>query len=230
MAARSETLSDKFLSKSAVRKKRQARLWWILLAVIIGGWWFPPLGLMVPACMFLAWGIAAARGRSWCNWMCPRGAFNDFILSRASRKKRIPALLRSTAFRAIVLAALFGIMLTRLVRAWPNFDGIGIIFVTLLTATTAVGIILGLIYHPRAWCYICPAGSAASWIGRAKRPRLQVKSNECRDCGLCSKACPMQLEPKAADKAGAAAKADCLKCSLCVDKCPTQALAWQQSE
>lgn len=218
-------------SAAQVRKSRQAWLWPILFVVVIGGWWWPVLGLAVPACMAFAWGIAAFRGRAWCNWMCPRGAFHDFLLIHASRKKRIPALLRSNGFRIGVLAGLMGLMAVRLYMAWPNWTEMGFVFVTLITATTLLGIVLGAVYSPRAWCTICPAGTVAKWIGRGKKkPALQVDKESCVDCQKCTKACPMQIRPFEYKEEETMKDADCLKCGVCAEACPVNAISWQEGK
>ena len=107
------------------RSARQALLWWVLPAIIITGWWHPWLGFFVPACMFAAWGIALAHGRSWCNWMCPRGAFHDQALSRVSRKTGIPLVLRSLGFRIFMLVTLMTVMIIRLSQTWGNLNQMG---------------------------------------------------------------------------------------------------------
>jgi polyferredoxin len=179
---------------------------------------------MVPLCMVGAWGIAAVRGRSWCNWMCPRGAFSDLVLARVSPKRKMPAWLRSTGFRVLILAALVTALVVRLSQVWGDPSRVGLVFLTMLTITTGVAVVLALTVHQRAWCTICPAGTVASWIGRRKAPHLLVDQNTCRDCNRCAKVCPVQLRPADYRSGGVMTDADCLKCGVCVTACPTTAL------
>jgi ferredoxin-type protein NapH len=210
------------------RATRQAAVWWVLFAVIIAGWWYPVAGLFVPGCMIAAWTIAAFRGRSWCDWMCPRGAFHDFLLARASRGRGIPALLRTTGFRLGAMAVLMTVLTVRISQAWPDLGGIGLAFVTVLTVTTLVGIVLGVIYHQRSWCTVCPAGTVANWISRGrKRPQLLVDDAQCTDCKHCAKVCPLELQAHSYRSEGVMCDGDCTKCGMCVASCPRGALSWE---
>jgi Pyruvate/2-oxoacid:ferredoxin oxidoreductase delta subunit len=95
----------------------------------------------------------------------------------------------------------------------------------MLTATTGVGVVLGLILHPRIWCCICPIGSIGNWVGRWRFP-LKIASEQCTECTLCRKVCPSQVTPfKFKDTGCRTVKdGDCLKCGMCVAVCPKQAL------
>jgi polyferredoxin len=113
----------------------------------------------------------------------------------------------------------------QIVRFWPDAYAIGGFFVLLLSVTTAVGLVLALVLHQRTWCYICPIGTMSSWAGANRRP-LTMDTEECTECKLCAKVCPMQLAPhelKSADRMSH--RGDCLKCGLCTESCPQNALA-----
>ena len=195
-----------------------------LPAVIIGGWLYPPLGFTLLICMVGSIGIALYRGRAWCDWMCPRGSFYDLFLDKLSRKVKIPALFKTNWFRSLVLTALMVSLGMQIYYAWGDSYGIGMAFVIVLTVTTTIGIVLGAIFKPRAWCQICPMGTISSWISKGKKP-LHV-SEQCKDCKLCAKVCPMQLQPYE-DKAGDMTDGDCIKCSSCVAACPINALEFK---
>ncbi len=195
-----------------------------LPAVIIGGWLYPPIGFSLLICMFGAVGIALYKGRSWCDWMCPRGSFYDLFLDKLSRKGSIPALFKTNTFRALILAVLMSTLGIQLYMTWGDFRGMGLAFVIVLTVTTILGIVLGLIWKPRAWCQICPMGTLGTWISKGKKP-LHV-SELCKDCKLCANVCPMQLEPYEY-KDGEMIDGDCIKCSSCVAACPINALGFE---
>jgi ferredoxin-type protein NapH len=69
------------------RSRLQNHTWFGLPLVIIGGWFYPKFEYLLLGCMIGALGIAAFRGRTWCNWMCPRGSFYDLFLGKVSSKK-----------------------------------------------------------------------------------------------------------------------------------------------
>jgi polyferredoxin len=120
------------------------------------------------------------------------------------------------------------VLAVRMTQAWPDPGGIGLAFVTVLTVTTLVGIILGVVYHQRSWCTFCPAGTVAKWISRGrKRPDLLVGDSQCIDCKRCSKVCPLELKAYSYRAEGIMRDGDCMKCGMCVESCPRNALSWR---
>jgi len=212
-----------------IRGRKQLVMGLIFLAVLAAGWLYPLLGYFIPVCMLLGIGIAAFRGRSWCNWLCPRGSFEDSLLRRFSRQRRIPGVFRRLPLRLGVMALLLTVLTVMIIRLWPDPVAIGGFFVLMLTVTTAVAVVLGILYQQRVWCYLCPIGTMSSWVGKNRQP-LVLDKDKCVGCGLCVSKCPMQLAPITLRFAqGMANRGDCLKCSLCVHYCPTAALHWQET-
>jgi len=206
-------------------RRRLATGWiliWALPLVAIGGLFYPVLGFALILCMLGPAVVALFRGRYWCGWICPRGAFADLVLSRVSPHRQAPAVLRRTWLRVALLAFLMTVLGVQLALAWGRVGGMGMAFVRILIVTTLAGVVMALIWHERAWCAVCPMGSLASWLARRKRP-LQV-SDACASCKACEKACPMQLAPHQG------AGADCLKCESCIACCPKNALAFACDE
>jgi polyferredoxin len=193
------------------------------LLLLAAGWRYPLVGYFIPGCMLLGVGTALFRGRSWCNWLCPRGSFEDAWLARFSRGRAIPSAFRSTPLRVAVMAVLLGMLTWQLIRRWPDPYAIGAFFMLLLSLTTVAAVILGLFYHQRTWCYLCPIGTLSAWLGQNRQP-LIVAAERCRGCDLCVSSCPMQLTPRFLAEQGGPARGDCLKCRLCVTSCPTSAL------
>jgi len=196
------------------------------VALLAGAWVYPWLGYFIPLCMVAGIGLAAFKGRTWCNWMCPRGSFADAMLSKVSPGKTIPRVLRSTALRVVMICILMGVLGFQIARVWPDARAIGKVFVVLLSITTGIGILLALTWHQRVWCYVCPIGTMSNWVGRNRQP-LSVARESCTECSLCAKTCPMQLVPMEMKTDSAMVnKGDCLKCGLCVDTCPKEALSF----
>jgi len=209
------------------RSKLQLYTWTGLPLVLIGGWFFPVLGFFLLACMAGSLAIAFYKGRAWCDWMCPRGSFYDLFLQRFSAKRTIPSFFKKKYFRIFVLSLLFGILGSQIYFSWGDMDKIGLAMVKLLTVTTSVGIILGIIYQQRIWCHICPIGSMSNYMSEGKHP-LSV-NEKCAGCKLCSKVCPMQLNPYIYKGNGIMGDNDCIKCSTCVAACPKKALRFEHS-
>lgn len=218
-----------FKEFSKRRKLRQRATWLGLPLVAVGGWFYPWMGYLLMGCMVGAVGVAAFRGRAWCDWMCPRGAFFDLFLSRKGKRPAVPAWLRTPLTRALMLAVLMGVLGTQTVRHWGDWDSVGLAFVTLLTVTTLAGIALGLATRERAWCHLCPMGSLSSLLAPGKLP-LYVATAECNDCGACARVCPMELSPGAHRLAGVVAERDCIKCGACAALCPSKALSFSSPD
>lgn len=209
-----------------LRTNLQAFTWVGLPLVAIGGWFYPQLGFLLFGCMLGAVGLAFARGRNWCDWMCPRGAFLDLALGRISRNITIPAFFKKEAVRVFMVIMIFTLIGTQFYLAWGDLRAMGIALVRVLTVTTVIGILLGWWIHPRTWCRICPMGTVAHWIARGKQPLYT--SNSCVSCGVCAKVCPMQLEPNKFATGDASGYSDCLRCSSCINSCPKKALSFDE--
>lgn len=210
------------------RRFKQLFLGTGFLVILAAGWLYPLIGFFIPACMLLGIGLAAFQGRKWCDWLCPRGSFEDALVAQISPKRPIPQVLRATPMRLGVMVLLLGLVTFQIIRLWPDPRAIGGAFVLLLSITTAVGVILGVVFHQRSWCYLCPIGTMSNWVGRNRRPLLMAV-DRCIDCRLCARKCPMQLAPAALkQEAPMAHRGDCLKCSLCVTSCPSAALTFQE--
>jgi ferredoxin-type protein NapH len=141
------------------RRIKQSFMGTVFLILLAAGWLYPLIGYFIPVCMVLGIGLASFQGRSWCNWVCPRGSFEDAWLAKISRKRPIPQVFRSTRLRVAVMTFLMGMLTWQVLRLWPNPWAIGKFFVLMLSITTAVGVGLGIIFHQRTWKYIRPIGT-----------------------------------------------------------------------
>lgn len=216
------------------RNRKQYLTFWILPLVVFGGWFYPLLGYLLPICMAAALGIALFKGRYWCDWLCPRGAAWDLLLSKISAKKEIPSFVKGTPFRMLWIAILMGVLAWQLPIALASMDKVnqaGLVFTTLLTVTTVIGIVFGIPVHHRIWCSgFCPVGTMSNWIGKGKYA-LEVDS-KCRECETCHSVCPVQIEKweyKPGQGQAIVENWDCLKCRLCVEVCPSNALKFREA-
>jgi polyferredoxin len=209
-----------------VKTHKKIQVWLSLgfIALLIGGWFYYPLGYFLLVCMLGAMGIGMIKGRYWCDWICPRGSFFDMLLKRISPRRDVPSFFRHPAFRSGWLIFLMIMLAIQLPPVWGDFYKMGKPFVMILTVTTVVGTIFGIMYHERIWCMFCPMGTMANWLGRG---RMVLKVDEaCTNCGTCEKVCRMQINPGSYREAGLVAHGDCLKCSYCVESCPQKALSF----
>lgn len=191
--------------------------------LVIGFFIFPAIGAVALICMLAPVVLAFSRGREWCGRYCPRGSLWDEVFAKLNKSREIPGWAKGRAFRMFMLVLIFTVFGWQMVYAWPDPAEIGLVFLRIIFITTLVGIVLALYYSPRTWCSFCPMGTLASWAAEGKKP-MKIDAN-CVKCGLCQKACPLQLSPHAGD--GPFAAADCLKCEKCIEACPKKALAFE---
>ncbi|BBB89653.1 MAG TPA: 4Fe-4S binding protein [Methylomusa anaerophila] len=213
-----------------MRKRIRPYLFWILLAFLGVGLVYPAIGIIALTCMIAPVAVAPFRGRYWCGNYCPRGSFYDHVLAKLSPKRKIPAPFSHTAFRAFMVLFIISVFTVQMVYAWEDWAAVGRVFVQIILITTIVGVVLGLVYHQRAWCSFCPMGTLASWISQRKKSFPLIVENSCINCKLCTKACPMQLAPYTAKGSTEGfSHSDCLKCDRCVERCPKQALQFNRN-
>jgi len=207
------------------RKFKQFILGTIFIIIIILGWFFPYIGYFIPACMVVGIVISLFYGRKWCDWYCPRGSFYDTYINIFSKRIKIPLFIRTIKFRIFILVLLMIALSSQIFLIGKSLESIGFIFIKILTITTIIGIIFGIIFQERFWCFLCPVGTLSNLFGRWKKP-LQINSQTCIDCKLCEKVCPMQIAPYKYKKENIETvfDADCLKCESCVSVCPKKSL------
>ncbi|MHB8127037.1 MAG: 4Fe-4S binding protein [Desulfitobacteriaceae bacterium] len=213
------------------RIKRFFHKWaWVFLVIYcIVGLIYPSIGIIALVCMLAPVVIAFARGRMWCGNFCPRGSFNDNLLSKISWKKQIPQVFKSIWFKVLFLIILMGAFAIQLIFAWGSLITVGMVFIRMIIITTGIAIVLGVIFSQRAWCVICPMGTMAHFVTKyvaavSRIKYVRFKKEKCVDCNLCSKVCPIEIDVLSHKKHGKVTHAACLKCNACVSKCPNKSL------
>lgn len=139
-------------------KKSQHIMIWLLPVIVIGGLFYPLLGYLVVAMMAFLLVLSFFKGRYWCGTLCPRGAFLDIVISKASAKKPMPRLFTMQWFRWIIFALFMSFLIFRIIKTGGNLVAVGTVFVTMCVVTTVIAILLGILIRHRGWCAICPMG------------------------------------------------------------------------
>lgn len=91
------------------------------------------------------------------------------VLARITRNKRALAILTSNYFKLGLLIFLIANLILGILNADGNIAAIGLVFVRLVSLTTAVAIILGYVYSQRTWCGFCPMGFLSTQAIKVKR-------------------------------------------------------------
>lgn len=198
-----------------------------VLIILAGLFLNNQLGDFLLICMVLGMAISPFLGRFWCNWLCPRGSFLDYFVSKISRNKKFPPIFKRIYFKLAVLfifMSAMGLNIYFLSRQYPLLTVLGITFLRLLIISTIVSITVGLIYQSRTWCVFCPGAlfiKLAAFF-KNKLPHLLIDKKICNNCAKCERVCPMQIASY--HYPAIVTDNDCLKCGLCVKNCPVKAL------
>lgn len=185
------------------RRRRQPWLSALFIAILVVGLWYPVVAMVgVLAMLVGAIFIGFFMGRYWCNWLCPRGSFFDSILRRISRGKNAPAFFHHPLFRLGWIAWFGFAVVSGMLAAWGDLNGMSAPFVRLMLISTAIAILLGIVFHERAWCMFCPMGTMgnvanriAKRFGRGVEPQVTIDADACIDCLRCQSACRQQIKP-----------------------------------
>jgi len=202
----------------------------LLLAFIVLSLFDFRMSLLALICMIAPIIVALFRGRFWCGNLCPRGSFYDNVLSKMSKKKAVPKILKSIYFRLLVVVFMFTMFGLGLKKNWGDLVGMGMVFYRIIVMTTLVGIALSLFYNHRSWCHFCPMGSIAAFIAYFRKDKKVLEiSNSCVNCKICEKKCPMGIAPQHY-KNDVLSHSDCIQCAECVIACPKKCIGYDQLE
>ena len=142
---------------------------WLLPLIVIGGLFYPLLGYLVVAMMAVLLTLSFFKKRYWCWHLCPRGAFLDIVMAKASRERPNPRVFSRQWFRWLVFIVFILFLILRILRTGGNIIAVGAVFVGMCLITTVISIILAVTTRHRSWCSICPMGTLQDKIGQIRK-------------------------------------------------------------
>ncbi len=169
-------------------------------------------------------------GRIYCGFVCPYGAYQEF-LSKITKKKitvphKIDKTLRFLKYALLVLLVSLALHLEDIVGL--EFDPFKFLFRsegTYITIALLVVLTLASVFIYRPWCkYICPLGAIYAVLSKFSWFKLEYVEDECVGCKLCNKACPMQ-----AIECGKVDDFECVRCGDCVVSCKRHVIKFTSS-
>lgn len=191
----------------------------------LGNFLYDPVALLLIAftlVTLLVWG----RG-TFCGWLCPFGALQEFIALAARRlrirQRRLPPALAGALSRSRY------VILTALIAAAVFAPQIGEHLVEIEPFKTAITTTFARSWPYLAWClallaagafvykffcrFICPLGAALTVGGRLRQLDWLTRRSECgQPCQTCRSRC----EYDAITRSGAIRYDDCFQCLDCV--------------
>jgi ferredoxin-type protein NapH len=178
-------------------------------------------------------------GRLWCGWACPAGALQELAAPVNNRRvsRRIDwikwAIWLPWVAGIIALAASAGGY--RAVAPFYQLEG-GVTLAQdswayVYYSVLAVFLLLAVLVGRRAGCHTICWMAPFMILGRKLRNllpwpalRLQAAPERCRECGTCTKDCPMSLDVRAMVASSHMENAECILCGTCVDNCKQGAI------
>jgi NAD(P)H-flavin reductase/NAD-dependent dihydropyrimidine dehydrogenase PreA subunit len=221
--------------------------WIFTLVVAFGGLYEPKLGLLVILVILGLLMTSFFTGRFWCGNVCAHGSLYDKVLLKFSLNKKIPKFFRSKIVM-VLFFLWFGAKITfKIIKIFSTFSGmmfwdkLGFVFVSSYIMVLIIGVPIGLIFSPRAWCRFCPMGTMQRLsyklgkvlkIAKKTDRKISIDSKHlCHGCGKCSRVCPMQLTPHLEfDDQNQFSSDKCIKCKTCVENCPAKILSLSSTE
>lgn len=192
--------------------------------------------LIVVALWFI---LSLFMGRSAsCGYTCPYGALQEIIGQHILKKKpKFKAdklkYLVFIFFIAMVSFSLFKLGGFRGVDLFAPEGNLKLIMASLFVIVVSF---ISLLFGSRAYCrYLCPVGvlvTIGAKLGRnIKIPSLHLISgeNNCSDCKLCDKACPVGLDVSNMVNYNTMDNPNCILCGECIKKCPKDAINYSFS-
>jgi ferredoxin-type protein NapH len=185
---------------------------------------------------------ALILGRAFCGWLCPAAGIQEACFTvrdnpvRTGRADWINWLIWIPWIAVIILtfAKAGGFKSVQPLYMFEN--GISVDepqAYIMYFFVVGIFILLSLIIGRRAFCHYGCWMAPFMIIGRKIRnlfkwPSLHLKSDEekCIDCKMCTRACPMSLDPNAMVKNHQMENAECVLCGNCVDVCPKGAIEY----
>jgi ferredoxin-type protein NapH len=100
---------------------------------------------------------------------------------------------------------------------------VGAVFVMMWTVATTIAVAFGLYFKPRSWCNFCPMATMQGLY--SQNTYLLKVTDDCKQCGLCRKVCPVQTYPGEYKTQGYVPSKECMRCGNCIVNCPKKALS-----
>ncbi len=177
--------------------------------------------------------MALAYRRSFCGQLCPLGTLQGLFgaLGRrifASRPIVPPAVDRVARLLKYVVLLVFALWTWRAAElvmrpydpwaAWAHLTSPRLLTELGIGLVVLIAALVGSLAYERFFCkYLCPTGALLGLLSKVSVLRIRRSEATCIDCGLCNRACPMNVQVSAAETV---TSSECISCNECVNACP----------
>ena len=139
----------------------------LVAGLAIGGFFWPVLGLGILGLMVTALVLNFRKRRSFCAGVCPNGNFLAASLKTVSANRRVPRAFVAVRLRRMLCGLMLFCLIGLISRGFPDVSVMGRAFWFVYIVALSAGILIGILYKPRAWCVVCPLGTLQDTIGQA---------------------------------------------------------------
>ncbi len=151
------------------KKSHQNWSWLLMVSFILLSILDFRFGLFGVLCMTMPmYHAIKGRGKIHCSHYCPRGSILGKFLKEISFNNTLPAPIRKHG-KKVLLTIMITLFSFSMYHAGPNIYKIGFALFRFMTASLALGIIMGVVFKPRSWCQVCPMGYATELISKSKK-------------------------------------------------------------
>lgn len=187
-------------------------------------------------------------GRLVCGFLCPFGLIQEILYKIPVPKLNVPEkpdrVLRYCKYLILLLFVIAGpLLLTnefgmgnpyfcKLICPAGTLEGgiplvfsnpvlrntIGNLFFWKMSILIIILVLSMVIYRPLCK-YICPLGAFYGMLNRFSFYQIRVEKESCIDCGMCEKACRMNVRISKSKDQG-----ECIRCGECKQVCPMDAI------
>lgn len=142
-----------------------------VLAVAVGGLFHPYIGFAVAVVMVVAVAMTIVKPKSFCAYACPRGKALGLGLKPFSRGRPLPPGSITPGLKRAACGFMMFCVIGNIARLAKAPAALGTFFWGLCVLSLAAGVVVGILYRPRAWCAVCPMGTLQETIGELARKR-----------------------------------------------------------
>lgn len=214
----------------------------------LDSWQLVPAVLAGTGQWLMLWAVVTAFfGRLYCSTACPLGTLQDILLHLRKRKHGFfyasdTPMLRWLFVLVIALAAILGLgvlvaalspsaAFERIVKmsAYPFIKPAAFSILTLFSASTTLAVVaIMAIWRGRLLCNtICPVGTVLGAFSRFSLYQVDINTDKCIGCGLCTAKCKAQcIDPSA----HTVDYTRCVVCFDCMASCPNDAIGLRRGK